>query len=147
MRAIFLQIIVCLTLFACKKEYSGNGSQTATGLAGKWRMVSVKDNSTNIVTTKPSSITGNVDITFTFSSPVEGIMDGVTPTNSLSAAYTTGNNATLSIPAVGRSKTEETTWGELFLDNITYSTNFTFDNAGKLNINTSTNKTLAFLRR
>ena len=66
MRHIFLLTFICLTLFACKKGNSNIVTPIATGLAGKWRMVSVKDNSTNIITAKPSTISGNVDITFTF---------------------------------------------------------------------------------
>jgi hypothetical protein len=144
MRYIFLLTFICLTQIACKKN--NPVISTPTGLAGNWRMISVRDNSTNIITEKPSTITGNVDITFTFSSAAGGLMSGVTPTNSVNAFYTTGSNGALSIPGVSATKVIETTWGQMFLDNITYSQNFTLEADGRLHINASTNKTLTFTR-
>jgi hypothetical protein len=145
MRYILLLAFIGLTQFGCKK---GNPAISMAGdLAGNWRMVSVKDNSTNITTVKPSTITGNVDINFTFSSSDAGLMSGVTPTNSLNANYSTGGNRALSIPAISATKIIETTWGHMFLDNIPYSRDFMFDPDSRLNINTSTNKTLTFVRR
>jgi len=147
MQRILLLAIICLALFGCKKENSNDGSPASTGLAGKWRMVSVKDNSTNAVTAKPLSISGDVDISFTYSSSNAGIMEGVTPTNSINGSFTTGNNSTLSIPVVGGTKIAETSWGQLFLTNIIYSTSFVVDNSGLLHISASTNKTISFTRR
>jgi hypothetical protein len=146
MRPLLLPFI-CLTLFACKKDNSSSATPAVADLAGKWRMISVKDNATNIITTKPSTISGNVNITFTFSSSVAGLMSGVTPTNSLNAAYSTGSNGALLIPAVSATKVIETTWGQMFLENITHSRDFTFDTQGRLLINAATNKTLTFARQ
>ena len=71
--------------------------------------------------TKPSTISGDVDITFTFSSSVAGVINGVTPTNSLSATYLVSSAGALSVPGVAATKVMETIWGKMFLDNITYS--------------------------
>lgn len=147
MRYIFLLTFIFSTQFACKKEYSAVSTPMASGLAGTWRMISLKDNLINIVAEKPSTITGNVDISFTFSSPTAGAMSGITPSNSLNANYSTGDNGSLSIPAVSATKSMETPWGQMFLDNITYSQNFIIDADGRLHINASTNKTLTFIRQ
>ncbi|MEP6951975.1 MAG: hypothetical protein ABI863_21985 [Ginsengibacter sp.] len=143
----FLLTFIGLTQLACKTPNPAILNPAAAALEGKWRMVSVKDNSTNIVTAKPSTITGNVDITFALFSSAAGIMSGVTPTNSLNGNYSTGGNGALSIPAVSATKIIETTWGQLFLDNITWSHDFIFNADGRLHINASTNKTLIFVRQ
>ena len=146
MRQLFILTFIFTTLFSCKKDNSSNVTPIAPDLVGKWRMVSVKDNSTNITTTKPSSISGNVDITFAFTTSEAGTMNGLTPTNSLYSDYLIGRNRTISIPAVTATKIIETSWGLLFLDNVTNSQDFIFDTDGRLNINISTNKTLTFVR-
>lgn len=147
MRYILLLTFICLTHLACKKCNPPVANPLTSDLAGKWRMVQVKDNSTNIISIKPSAITGNVDINFTFSSSSAGLMTGATPTNTLNADFSTGSNQTLSIPGVSTTKVIETSWGNLFLDNITYSQNFFIDADRKLNINASTNQTLTFVRQ
>ena len=106
-----------------------------------------QENLTDVTTTKPSTISGNVDITIVFSTSVAGVMNGVTPTNTLSCDFQVGPNRTLSIPSLSMTEITETSWGLMFLDNISHAQDFIFTNDGKLNINASTNKTLTFIRQ
>jgi hypothetical protein len=144
MKHYFLFIgILILTLVSCKKSDSINSIEP--NLAGSWRMVLVNDISNGSTMSKPSFIYGEVDITFTFVSATTGTMKGVTPTNILNADYSISDRRTISIPAVSATKVKETSWGRQFLDNVTTSQNYFFDNYRRLNINTS-NKILTFQR-
>ena len=100
MRHLLLLSSLSLLLFACKKDNTNNAVLFASDLAGKWRLISVKDNLTDVTTTKPSAISGNVDITIVFSTSVAGVMNGVTPINTLSCDFQVGPNRTLSIPSL-----------------------------------------------
>lgn len=147
MRHLLLLSSLSLLLFACKRDNTNNAVPFASDLAGKWRLISAKDNLTDATTTKPPAISGNVDITIVFSTSVAGVMNGVTPTNTLSCDFQVGPNRTLSIPSLSMTEIVETSWGLMFLDNIPHAQDFIFTNDGKLNINTSTNKTLTFIRQ
>lgn len=138
---ILLLILTGLALTSCKKDNSGNS------LTGNWRMISVKDNATDTVSTKPTNVNGDVDITFISSTSKKGIMSGVTPTNTLRGDYVIKNNREISIPSLSCSLVIETSWGLEFLNNITSSKDYFFDADGKLNINTGTDKTLTFARK
>jgi hypothetical protein len=137
---ILLLVLTGLVLTSCKKDNSGNL------LAGKWRMVAVKDDATNTISTKPFNVNGDVDITFTFSTSVAGIMSGVTPTNRLQGDYVVENNKAILITSLSYSQVEETSWGLEFLNNIKFSKDYFFDIYGKLNINKNPDKTLTFVR-
>ena len=54
-----------------------------TSLDGKWRMIIVKDNMSSLTTTKPSSIPGEVEITFTSTNATNGTFVGITPSNDI----------------------------------------------------------------
>ena len=143
MKQTFLFIaIISLTLFSCKKPNSVD--TTPTPLEGKWRMIMVKDNVSGLITTKPTSIQKDVDITFTSTNPAFGTFIGNTPTNDISKnEYSIGPNQTISIPALGMTKVGETSWGSLFVDNIRSSQEYSFEIGGRLNIKTA-DKTLTF---
>lgn len=138
----FLIALINLTLFSCKKTNSVD--PITTSLNGKWRMILVKDNASSLTTTKPSSIQGDVDITFTSTSMTNGTFVGNTPTNAISKNdYSIGANQSITIPVLVMTKVGESSWGILFVDNIRSSQEYSFEIGGKLNIKT-TNKTLTF---
>jgi len=139
---LFLLATIGSTLFSCKKADSCD--PIPASLDGKWRMIIVKENSSGLTTIKPSSIQGDVDITFTSTSPTNGIFTGKTPTNSISQNdYSTGANQSLAIPNLSMTKVMETTWGNEFVQNIRNSQEYRFEAGDRLTIKTI-NKTLTF---
>ena len=136
---LFLSILFLIN--SCKKSDSSNSSEPV--LSGSWRMVLVKDLATGAVLSKPSTINGDVEITFKSINLTTGNIIGKTPTNTLSANYAIGDNSTISIPTLSFSEAMETTWGNLFLNNVTSSHHYIFETTGGLNINT-TNKIFIF---
>ncbi len=138
----FLIAIIGLTLFSCKKMDPVN--PIPTSIDGKWRMIIVKENASGLTTTKPTSIQGDVEITFTSASTTNGTFFGNTPTNDIwQNDYSIGTNQSLTIPNLSMTKVGETSWGKEFVDNIRNSQEYSFEIGGKLNIRT-TNKTLTF---
>lgn len=139
---LFLVATIGSTLFSCTKADSCDPMPAA--LDGKWRMIIVKENSSGLTTTKPSSIQGDVDITFTSTNPTNGFFTGNTPTNSIMQNdYSIGANQSLSIPNLNMTKVMETTWGAEFVNNIRNSQEYSFETGGRLTIKTI-NKTLTF---
>lgn len=139
---LFLVAAIGSTLFSCNKADSCD--PIPASLDGKWRMITVKENSSGLTTTKPSSIQGDVDITFTAINAAHGIFRGNTPTNSIMQNdYSIGANQSLSIPNLNMTKVMETTWGAEFVDNIRDAIEYSFDTGGSLHIKTI-NKTLTF---
>jgi len=139
---LFLVAAIGSTLFSCEK--AGPCDPIPASLDGKWRMITVKENSSGLTTTKPSSIQGDVDIEFTSTSPTNGIFTGNTPTNSIMQNdYSIGANQSLSIPNLSMTKVMETTWGAEFVGNIRDAQEYSFDTGRKLHIKTI-NKTLIF---
>jgi hypothetical protein len=139
---LFLVATIASTLISCEKADSCD--PTGAPLDGKWRMIIVKENSSGLTTTKPSSIQGDVDITFTSTGPTNGIFTGNTPTNSiLQNDYSIGPNQSLAIPNLDMTKVMETSWGNEFVNNIRDSQEYSFESGGRLNIKTI-NKTLTF---
>jgi hypothetical protein len=139
---LFLTAIISLVLFSCKKTSSAD--PIPTSLEGKWRMILVKDNASGFTIPKPSSIQGDVDITFTTTSTTNGTFVGNTPTNDIwKNDYSIGLNQSIAIPVLAMTKVAETSWGILFVDNIRSSKEYGFEMGGKLNIKT-TDKTLTF---
>lgn len=139
--SILLVILSVIVLVSCKKTTS---EVTPVSLNGKWKMVSVKDNQTNISTEKPSSVQGDVVITFTSIDQTSGTLSGNTPTNEISSSeYSINANHAISIPALFMTKVWETSWGSLFVNNIRTAQKYNFGNDGKLNIITA-DKTLIF---
>jgi hypothetical protein len=138
----FLLTITGLALCSCKKTASAD--PVSASLEGKWRMMLVKENASGLTITKPASIQGDVDITFTSASTTNGIFTGNTPTNDIwQNEYSIGANQSLAIPNLSMTKVMETSWGAEFVDNIRSSQEYSFDMSGRLNIKT-TSKTLTF---
>lgn len=79
--SLFSITILTLTLISCSKKDSVN--TVPASIEGKWRMTMVKDNVSGLSTIKPSSIQGDVDITFTLIDLTNGIFSGNTPTNDI----------------------------------------------------------------
>ncbi len=107
-------------------------------------MIIVKENASGFTTIKPSSIQGNVDITFTPTITINGTFMGNTPTNDIAQSdYSTGTNQSLTVSNLLMTKVVETSWGKEFVNNIRSSEEYSFDKSGRLNIKT-TFKTLMF---
>ena len=143
MRKLFLLFaLISLTQVSCKKTDSEG--PIPTSLDGTWRMILVKENTSGSKITKPSSIQGDVDITFTSTSTTNGTFNGNTPTNTIHQNdYSIGRNRSLRILSLGMTKVGETSWGIEFVDNIRSAQEYSFEEGGKLNIRTAKN-TLTF---
>ena len=146
MKSSFIPMVIAgLLLFSCSKTEMDDPSAS---LAGTWKMIRVKDNASGDNTSKPNSIHEDVIITFTPSSDTTGNFEGHTPTNTFtgfgvwSNGYILGPDNTITIPSLSMTKISETSWGKLFVDNITKAHHYSFK-AGKLNIKTAA-KTLIF---
>ncbi len=140
----FSVAILSLVLFSCTKYID---KPVPTALEGNWRMIAVKDNSSGSITTKPSLIQGNVDITFAATNDVSGKIYGHTPTNEIwPSDYFTGTNQLLRIPELGMTKIAETSWGAEFVNNIRSPAQYSFESNGELIIK-ATEKTLTFQKR
>lgn len=129
--------LAAFSFFACNKS-----SSVPHSLKGKWRMILSTDNETSVATTKPSSIQGDVDITFIPSNSSEGAFDGNTPTNAFQGSYTIGLGEMINIQSVLITKVMETSWGMEFADNFPNAKSYSFDK-GSLIIK-APNKTLVF---
>jgi hypothetical protein len=139
---LFFAAIIGLIQVSCKKADSHD--PVPSSLDGAWRMIIVKENVSGSTTTKPSSIQGDVDITFISASSTSGTFTGKTPSNNIEQNdYSTGPNRSLTIQSLSMTNVAETSWGEEFVDNIIDATEYSFGSNGILNIKT-TNKTLTF---
>lgn len=133
--SLFFITILTLTLLSCSKKDSVN--TVPASIEGKWRMTMVKDNVSGLATIKPSSIQGDVDITFTSTDLTNGIFSGNTPTNDIwPNDYSIGNKMTISIPNLAMIKVAETSWGSEFVDHIRNSREYFFETDGKLSTKT-----------
>lgn len=143
MKQLFiLSAIISMLTVSCKKPGSCNSDKAS--LNGKWRMVSVKENSSGETFVKPSSISGEVDITFTSTHPAGGTFIGNTPTNQIwQNDFSTGINQAIAIPNLSMTKVMETSWGNEFVLNITDAETYDIEAGYKLHIKT-TSKTLIF---
>ena len=145
MRQIIILACSLVILFSCKKDNSNDNIPIVPELTGKWRMISIKDNSTNLVITKPSIVIRDVDITFTFSSATSGRLTGVTPANTFESDFSITSLKSLAITQYSSTKVAEPDWGSYFSDNITFAQKFYFSIVDYLVIETSTNKTIVFI--
>ena len=142
-QTLFLLILIGFTYYSCNRK----DTVVPETLAGNWRMIIVKVNATGAVTTKPSSITGEVEIAFTPESTTNGSFIGRTPSNDIMKNdYSIGDNQSISIPVLSMTKVAETSWGNEFVDNIRSSQEYSFENCYTLRIRTA-NKTLIFKKR
>src|SRR5664279_937955 len=116
LKIFILSAAYSLLLLCCNK--SGSNKVTSS-LDGKWKMVTVKDIASGIETTKPSSVQGEVEITFTSINALGGTFNGKTPSNEIeSAKFSLGANQSISISELSMTKVNETDWGFNFTDNI-----------------------------
>jgi len=143
MKQLFFIVFLGLMHYSCNRT----NTVLPETLAGNWRMTLVKVNATGAITTKPSSITGEVEITFTPASTTNGSFIGRTPTNDIMKNdYSIGTNQSITIPVLSMTKVAETTWGHEFVDNIRSSKEYHFENCYTLKIITE-NKMLTFKKR
>src|SRR5688572_30419611 len=139
---LFIASISIMQL-ACEKTVSDTAVHS---LAGKWKMIAVIDNATNVSTTKPASIAGDVIIVIVVHSATSGSLSGNTPTNEIfQNNFTVGQNGEIAVPALSMTKVAETTWGSLFVDHIRDAERYDLQTGGLLNIRTSA-KTLSFVK-
>ena len=110
-------------------------------------MISIVDNVTNTVQSKPPSVIGDVEVQFTLTGTFTGrILDSKTPTNEIYGGdFSITDDRGLSIGPLGMTKVMETTWGSAFLQDIYNVHTYFFDAPNKLNLKTSTN-TLVFIK-
>ena len=143
MKQLFvLSAIISMLTVSCKKP--GSYDTGKTSLDGKWRMITVKENVSGVITGKPASIQGEVDIIFTTTNPAGGTFIGNTPTNDIwQNDFSTGANQAISIPVLSMTKVMETSWGNELVENIRSAETYSFENAGNLYIKT-VSKTLIF---
>ncbi len=140
---ILLFSIYSLICFSCSKKDDIN--PIAPALVGKWRMIQVEENATNLSLTKPTNISGEVEFIFSFTAESLGVINGNTPSNIFGATFTIGRNRSIQIQKTGITDAMETSWGNEFLNNIANSQDYFFETDNKLIIRT-TNKVLTFLK-
>ena len=150
-RFLFPLFLAAVVLVSCEKSVADDAdvSQAAAdiSLSGTWKMILVKDNSTNASVTKPSNIEKDVLISFTPSNSLTGTFTGKTPTNSIDQnPYSISANLLISIPVLSMTKVAETAWGAEFVDNIRSAKYYGFEAGEKLCIWT-TNKKLVFQKQ
>jgi hypothetical protein len=145
-RAIMKQIsslaFICFLLFSCNKP-----GDVPISLNGVWRMIKVKENNSGVISTKPSSLQREVEISITMKTFSAGIFTGVTPTNQITENnFFVDTKQSISIPVLGMTKVSETPWGDEFVSNIREAKQYYFDADGVLNIITRF-KTLSFQKQ
>jgi hypothetical protein len=141
----YLYIAICLMILAsCDKD--GN-TKADKSIAGRWKLVSIVDNLTNTVQSKPASITRDVELQFTFTSNIGGSTASTkTPTNEVGAGEFFVTDARgLNVGPFAITKVMETSWGSAFLQDIYSVHTYFFDNPNKLNLKTA-DKTLIFVK-
>jgi len=107
-------------------------------------MISVKENISGEILTKPTSILRDVDITFSSTSLTDGTFIGNTPTNTIMKSdYSVTAIQNMTIKSLFMTEVMETPWGNEFVDHILNSQEYNFENGSKLTIKTLT-KTLTF---
>jgi hypothetical protein len=140
-RLFFLTVFSLILQLSCEKSASDS---VVHSLAGEWKMIVVKDNATNISTTKPASIQGDVIIFVIPHNATSGSFSGQTPTNQIMQNdFTIGENGEIAILALSMTKVSETTWGSLFVDHIRDAERYTLEPGNMLHIRTPL-KTLSF---
>jgi hypothetical protein len=151
LRSLALFILIGLTYFSCKKDNTVNPIDPE--LAGQWKMISSKDNSSSTVTTKPPGLYIDIDIVIAFTTSTKGKISGGVTQASVKGDFTIDQQKMISIPAIYMLYPGfclfigSTQWDDEFLNNITISKEYFFDSNGNLNINTSNNKILTFTRQ
>ena len=125
MRSYFFFVISLLLLFACTKSKSSG--PTPNSIEGKWVLKAVTDIATNTKTVKPTSLNGDVELVFISMSSDSGTFTGRTPINEIwENKYFISPNWQVQIPALSMTKVAESSWGNLFVNNICSSQTYRF---------------------
>lgn len=142
-KALFF-VALTIVHFSCQKKDATY--TTLQSIDAAWRMITVKDNASGISTGKPSSIQGDVDITFMSVGAMNGVFSGATPTNQIyQSDFSIRNSNEISVQNLMMTKVAETSWGKDFVDHIRDAQAYSFDANGYLTIVTA-NNTLTFKR-
>lgn len=153
MKPLFsLLVLAGFTFASCRKDDVINPIDTR--LAGQWVMISVRNNSTNEVFTKPTYISEDIDMIITFTSSVNGKISGaLTIATSIKGNFSIDKNSGIVIQSINLTYPSfdifwgSTSWDQQFSDNITLSQRYSFDSSGNLNIACSNNTVLIFVKR
>ncbi|MEO8109471.1 MAG: hypothetical protein ABI594_05555 [Ginsengibacter sp.] len=138
--------IVFISLILCSCQKPNHADPALASLSGTWRMIIAANNASGLTASKPVSIQGNVDITFTPGIATKGTFTGLTPSNHIGGSdYSTGSNQSLTVSNLFMTKIAETSWGAEFVNNIRSAERYSFDKSGRLIIVT-TDKTLTFIK-
>jgi hypothetical protein len=135
---LFYLVLSGVLLASCKKD----SDSSPRALVGDWRMVLVTDRTSGVSETKPTTITKDVTISFELSGITEGSFSGRTPSNQFSGDFSTTMDRDLSIDRILITDVNETSWGNLFRNNLD-TRNYSFDSQGQLVI-TCVSKILTF---
>jgi hypothetical protein len=128
---------------SCEKSYQDIAGDP---IAGKWKMIVVKDNATTLSTTRPASTPGDVILTITVLNASTYSLTGNTPTNEISEGYfMVAPERKMIFGALSMTKVAETVWGSLFVDHIRDAQQYNFPARGRLDIQTSL-KMLSFVK-
>jgi hypothetical protein len=146
-----LIILLGLAFFSCKK----NSAPIDPELSGSWKMISVTDNLTDTVITKPANTYVDINMIIIFTSSAAGNISVSLTQSSIKGNFTIGQNKTISIPKILISYPGfdifygSLDWDNEFLDNLSSSSlKYFFDSNSNLNIsNSNTNKTVTFVKQ
>lgn len=140
--SIIFMILVGLIFFSCEKSSS---TAVLHSIEGTWKMIIVRDIATDSHMIKPITVPGDVILSFDPIDSTKGVFSGNTPTNSFGPDfYSLTDPQNISIPVMNMTKVAETSWGQLFVDNIREASSYSFSE-GNLNIQTA-GKILIFQR-
>jgi hypothetical protein len=149
-RLLTLLLLVGFTFASCIKD--DTNSPIDPGLAGRWEMISVRDDSANTLIAKPASIPENIDITITFTSSTKGNVSGsLTTAITVKGDFSIDQYKAIAIPAIIFAYPVDIFYGSMDWDNqfsnhITGAEKYYFDSSGDLNISCRNNITLNFIK-
>lgn len=151
-RLFTLLLLTGFTFASCKKDNAIYPIDTR--LAGQWKMIAVRDISTNEVFTKPTSVSEDIEITISFTSSSKGNISGsLTTAASVKGGFSIDPNKLIAIPAIyftyptGDIFYGSISWDQQFSDNVTLANSYFFDSSGHLNIGCSNRKVLTFVKK
>jgi hypothetical protein len=144
MKTTLLFIISLSILSACSKKETSPGIQHE--LAGNWRLLQITDHDAGTVIQKNPEQTGHVELTLLFSSNSRGDITAKTPVNTLNGSFTIYENRSLNVQGE-YTKVNEHAFGSVFLCNLQFVSDYSFDDNRRLVINTSSRKTLLLEKR
>ncbi len=153
MRPLFtLLLLAGFTFASCTKDYTINPIDAR--LEGQWEMISVRDNATNELFTKPVSVPENIDVIFSFATSAKGNISGsLTIATSVKGIFSIDQHSGISIPSIDLTYPSfdifwgSASWDQQFSDNITLSDSYSFESSGNLNIRCSNDRVLTFVRK